>query len=232
MEPSVEPTVETPAETPSVEPEVQVTPETPVVETPQAEVSLYELPDGRKVDAETLQREWKENFYPEYTRKSQKLSEYENLNKPKENVPEWQRPDYVPQSYAEVIELAKREAIQTLKSEQEAERARIQEVSAKVDAEIAELKKADPSLDENALFLHANKWGFRDLKSAHANMREMKQAALSAEERAVKNLKARSSEPLATPGATSTDGDAISYADIASGKYGSALEYFQRINKK
>lgn len=223
----VEPAVETPSEAPTE----QVTPETPVVETPTVEDSLYELPDGRKVDAETLQREWKENFYPEYTRKSQKLSEYENLNKPKEEVPEWKRPDYIPQSYAEVIEIAERNAIERIKSEREAEESRVREVSSQVDAQIAELKQSDPSLDENSLFLHANKWGFRDLKSAHANMKAMKEAALSAEERTVKNLKARGTEPLSTPGATSPDGDTLSYNDIASGKYGSALDYLQRIKK-
>ena len=36
---------------------------------------LYELPDGRKVDASTLSKEWKENFYPEFTRRSQRLAD-------------------------------------------------------------------------------------------------------------------------------------------------------------
>lgn len=48
-------------------------------ETP--EESLFELPDGRKVDASTLSKEWKENFYPEFTRRSQKLAEIERANK-------------------------------------------------------------------------------------------------------------------------------------------------------
>lgn len=40
------------------------------------ETELFELPDGRKVDALTLSKEWKENFYPEFTRRSQSLAEY------------------------------------------------------------------------------------------------------------------------------------------------------------
>jgi len=36
---------------------------------------LFELPDGRKVTAEQLSKEWKENFYPEFTRRSQQLAE-------------------------------------------------------------------------------------------------------------------------------------------------------------
>jgi hypothetical protein len=38
---------------------------------------LFDLPDGRKVDKKTLTKEWKENFYPEFTRRSQKLKDYE-----------------------------------------------------------------------------------------------------------------------------------------------------------
>ena len=53
--------------------------ETTESETPEKE--LFELPDGRKVDSATLSKEWKENFYPEFTRRSQKLAEIERVNK-------------------------------------------------------------------------------------------------------------------------------------------------------
>ena len=43
----------------------------------EKEEEVFELPDGRKVDAKTLSKEWKENFYPEFTRRSQKLSEFQ-----------------------------------------------------------------------------------------------------------------------------------------------------------
>ena len=45
------------------------------------ETELFELPDGRKVDAKTLSHEWKENFYPEFSRRSNKLSEFEKAAK-------------------------------------------------------------------------------------------------------------------------------------------------------
>jgi predicted NAD-dependent protein-ADP-ribosyltransferase YbiA (DUF1768 family) len=48
-------------------------------ETPEKE--LFELPDGRKVDSSTLSKEWKENFYPEFTRRSQKLADIERTTK-------------------------------------------------------------------------------------------------------------------------------------------------------
>jgi predicted NAD-dependent protein-ADP-ribosyltransferase YbiA (DUF1768 family) len=55
--------------------EQPVTEQSTKSETPEKE--LYELPDGRKVDSATLSKEWKENFYPEFTRRSQKLAEIE-----------------------------------------------------------------------------------------------------------------------------------------------------------
>ena len=70
---------ETPAgdEAPAVEGE-----EVPVVEETPAVDELFELPDGRKVDAATLQTEWKDNFAPEYTRKAQELADLKKENLP------------------------------------------------------------------------------------------------------------------------------------------------------
>lgn len=50
----------------------------------ESEQELYELPDGRKVPADQLSKEWKENFYPEFTRKSQRLSELEKESSERE----------------------------------------------------------------------------------------------------------------------------------------------------
>jgi hypothetical protein len=46
-----------------------------------SDVELFDLPDGRKVDAATLSKEWKENFMPEFTKRSQALAEKERLEK-------------------------------------------------------------------------------------------------------------------------------------------------------
>jgi predicted NAD-dependent protein-ADP-ribosyltransferase YbiA (DUF1768 family) len=62
-----------------VEQPEQTQSETTKSETPEKE--LFELPDGRKVDSTTLSKEWKENFYPEFTRRSQKLADIERTNK-------------------------------------------------------------------------------------------------------------------------------------------------------
>jgi predicted NAD-dependent protein-ADP-ribosyltransferase YbiA (DUF1768 family) len=68
----------TPVETISNEQPAEEQSETTKSETPEKE--LFELPDGRKVDSTTLSKEWKENFYPEFTRRSQKLAEIERRN--------------------------------------------------------------------------------------------------------------------------------------------------------
>lgn len=41
----------------------------------EGEEETFDLPDGRKVDAKTLSSEWKDKFYPEFTRRSQELAE-------------------------------------------------------------------------------------------------------------------------------------------------------------
>lgn len=49
-----------------------------------SEQELFELPDGRKVDASSLSKEWKEKFYPEFTKRSQELSELRKASKDRE----------------------------------------------------------------------------------------------------------------------------------------------------
>lgn len=58
--------------------EQPVTEQSTKSETPEKE--LFELPDGRKVDSSTLSKEWKENFYPEFTRRSQQLADIKRTN--------------------------------------------------------------------------------------------------------------------------------------------------------
>ncbi len=212
-----------------ITPVVTETPETPVAEpTPVAPAeSLYDLPDGRKVDAATLQREWKENFLPDYTRKSQKLAEVErSFTKPEENIPEWKKPDYVPKTYAEVIELARQEALNSIQGERAAEEQRVKQVAEQVDAQIAAIRAKDPKLDENALFVHASKWGFRDLNQAYDNMKYTRQVELDTEQRVLKNLKTRQDPVGGAPGNKAPD---TGVDPNVGRRYGSALEYLRGI---
>lgn len=198
--------------------------------TPPAD-QLFELPDGRKVDAATLQKEWKENFLPDYTRKSQKVAQFEAINnppKPEEQIPDWKKPDYVPKSIAEVIEIAKTQAIEQIANNAKAESEHVAAVAKEVDGQLEEIRKNDPKVDENALFLHANKYGFRDLRQAHANLQAIGAAALDAEQRTLKNLGRRAGDPVATqPGSAPAAGDAIDMRSL--GGFRSAQEFLSRL---
>lgn len=237
--------VETPVEEPKVEntpsPEEPKKEETPVADpapevTPEPTVELFDLPDGRKVTATELKEEY-QKLLPEFTRKSQKLAEYEkgkkDINSDLDKEPEWKNPEYVPKTYAEIIELAKAEAINELNRKAEEEQARTREITSQIDAEIAELKKLDPKLDENALFVHANKYGLQNLKFAYQNMMDMKKAIVETEQKTIKNLKTREADPVSTgasPASTEDDG----YDPSEIGQYQSANEFLARIkgNKK
>lgn len=224
-----DPVVETPTpETPPIEEKKEETPADPTPEIPGPE--MFDLPDGRKVDAAGLKREY-ENLLPEFTRKSQRLAELErgkDPNSPPE--PEWKKPDYVPKDYAEVIELAKKEAIEEITRSVQEEETRVKTIQDSVDTEINELKKVDPKLDENALFTHANKYGFRDLKTAYANMADMRKVVVETEQRTVKNLKNREEDPIAgKPGGEMPDDSG--YDPRSMSQFDSASEYLASLKK-
>lgn len=200
--------IETPAEAPSEttpEPEVQpveIVPETPAV---PVEPELFETPDGRKVDAQTLQKEWKENFLPEFTRKSQELSELKKTPLPEEPVKSpYADPNYVPQSYEEIIKAAKEETIAEIRREEAERIAYAQSIETAVATQLEEVKKVDPNVNENQLFLHANKYGFRDLKVAHQNMKDMAELTKTVQKQTVANIQKRADPVSASPGASGT----------------------------
>lgn len=200
------PAVETPTpsetETPEVTkeeaPVVPDKPETPGTEEPKGE-NLMELPDGRKVTPEEFQKQWKEHFYPEFTRKSQELADLKRgaPQKPGVNTsddpkePAWKDPNYEPKTYAEIIEIATREAEERISQKQEAEQKARIEVESRVTQDLAEIKAKDPTLDESKLFAHANKYGFTDLKSAYANFADTQNMLKITEEKVLNNLKKR-----------------------------------------
>lgn len=190
-------------------------PETPaeVVETvtpTEPELQLYELPDGRKVDAETLSREWKENFYPDYTRKSQALAAKEvPLEKPANPLDD---PNYVPPTYGE---LARQIREDTLREIDNREKARVEQqttIENAVIGQLNEIKKTDPTLDENALFVHATKYGFQNLKIAHQNMKDMSLLAKTVKQTTAKDIAKRTDPVSVSPGATGAKPDPSQFA--------------------
>lgn len=193
------------------EPTEPVAPAEPTEPVATTEPELYELPDGRKVDAETLSREWKDNFYPEYTRKSQELAAVKApITKPEESP--YAKPDYVPKSYEELLQVAEDRALAKLDQREQAATQARQEVEQGVMRQLEELKKADPKLDENALFLHANKYQFSDLKLAHENMKAMSAIAKTVQQTTVKNIAKRNDPVSVTPGAIGARPNASNFA--------------------
>ncbi len=213
-------------------PKVEETPADPTPADPEApKEELFDLPDGRKVNAAGLKTEY-ENLLPEFTRKSQELAALrggKEITKPVEDVPEWKKPDYEPKSYAEVIELATAEAERRILAREQEGQNRVKAIQTEVETQLGEVKKMDPKVDENSLFVHANKYGFTDLKAAHANMADMRKVALDTEKRVVKNVKEREADPVAggSNGATSPDD---SYDPAAMSQFSSAQDYLAHIN--
>lgn len=207
---------------------------------PNPDEVLYELPDGRKVTADVLQTEWKTNFLPEFTRKSQRLAEYEKGTPPApkediksnlDNKPKWQDPNYIPSSYGELIEIAKEEVRNESTKEREAEQARITAVTNEVETQLNDVKKLDPKVDENALFQHANKYGFSDLRAAFTNMKDMKAVIVSTEQKTVKNLQKRESDPVSSAAGGSAPGE-DGYDPREMSQFSSAVEFLARIKSK
>jgi hypothetical protein len=197
-----EPTPSEPTEpvAPTVEPTEPVTPPT---DPPAPTEELFELPDGRKVDAATLTKEWKENFYPEYTRKSQELAKVKTGEAPITTEPaKGNLDDWVPQSYAEIVQKAKEEMKADLIKEQEAQEQQTRAIEETVTTQLSEVKAKDPTVNENALFMHATKYGFRDLRLAHQNMKDMAGVIKTTQQETVKNVAKRNDPVSSTPGAT------------------------------
>jgi hypothetical protein len=225
-----------PAETPSAAPAAEPTAATPAASesdasAPAAEgTELYELPDGRKVDGQTLVREWKQNFLPDYTRKSQELAQIKNpapQNSPQ--APDWRDPNWQPQTYAELIELAKVEVQRDFERKQQEDAQRIAAVDAVVQGQLDEIKKLEPNLSEELLFQHANRYQFSNLMAAFQNMKDMNKAVKLTEARVVQNMKTREAAPIAAqPGSGNAAEQGI---DLNSVRGVSAVEYLQRIKK-
>jgi len=194
-------------------------------EQPTIEEQLFELPDGRKVDADTLQNEWKNNFLPDYTRKSQELATIKNGNstsKEEEAQSLLADPDYVPESYLSLAEQIKAELRADLAREEKSRIEQQQAVENLVIEQLEGVKAIDPNVDENRLFLHANKYGFRDLKVAYENMKDMNQMVKTVQKTTAQNIAKRNDPVSVSPGAIGTRPDPSAF--------GSAVEYMRSLN--
>jgi len=208
-----------PSEQPIVEPVVETTPE----EVKPTEPELFDLPDGRKVDGATLSKEWKENFLPEFTRKSQTLAKLEEAPLPTKTTTEkpYQDPNWQPQTYAELIEISKQELKADMAKEQQTKIEQQQALENLVVSQLTEIKAADPTLNENALFLHATKYGFKDLKAAHQNMKDMSELVKKVQTTTAANITKRTDPVSINPGAGGQKLDPS--------QFGTAVEYLRAL---
>lgn len=213
---SVEPSEENgnvPLEAPSEQPIEPTAPvqakEEAVAPAEPVEPQLYELPDGRKVDGITLTKEWKENFLPEFTKKSQTLAEIEKAKNIKLNdttEDPYQSPDYVPQNYGEIISVAEQRALEKFEAKQQAILDQQKAFEENTANQVAELKKVDPNLNTDALFHHSNtyfaKYGvkFPDLKSAYTHMKDVAELTKTVQQTTVKNIAKRNDPVSANQG--------------------------------
>jgi hypothetical protein len=199
---------------------------------------LYELPDGRKVDAQTLQKEWKTNFLPDYTKKSQTLAEMQkamgvqqpNINNPQQQpqAPAWTDPNWVPQTYAEIVEAAAQKMQYDQQLQQQQQEQYRNQVNTFVDSQISEIKKIEPNLSEELLFQHANKYGFGDLMTAFNNMRDYNVAVKRAEQQTVQNMQNRANDPIASKSGQQAPSTGVDYRSIQNGNV-SAIDMLRRI---
>lgn len=205
-------TGEAPSETTTVE----VVEET----TPEVQAEKYELPDGRKVDAQSLRDEYYK-LLPEFTRRSQELAEFKK-NKVEPEIAAkapWEDPNWQPKTWQEVFEAGKQATLRDVSPVlAEVEQAKQQrEVYAQaqeaVNTELAALKAQNPKLNETELFKHANK-GFNSLTAAYNDLVERKTMAKTIEQNVLKNLKLRE-DPIAVSSATSPQDDTPSYEETS-----------------
>lgn len=199
------------------EPEVNSEPQSET-EINNPEPELFELPDGRKVSSEELSKEWKDNFMPDYTRKSQELAEYKRSieTEKKQDIPKWKREDYRPETYAELIEIARQEAVESIRNQERESLAEKERISKEVENTLSKLKGVDSNLDENKLFEHAVKYGFKDLNLAYQNMSDMGKIQATIEKKVLGNIKSRENLKVATDGITKTitNDDSVDYFSI------------------
>lgn len=211
-----------PVDSPSEEIQsVEPTEETVSDEPSESEEELYDLPDGRKVDAETLSREWKENFYPEYTRKSQELAKAKNENLPINNETPYADPEWQPETYAELIEITKQELRADMERERLAEIQHREAIENTVVSQLDQVKSMDPNVNENALFIHATKYKFNDLTLAYQNMKDMNRMVKDVQQTTVNNI-AKRNDPVSIPSGSSSQ-------PLNPSHYATAVDYLKAL---
>lgn len=176
------------------------------VEAPEVKENLVELPDGRKVTPSQAVDAYKD-LQKDYTKKAQELSELKKTGAPKP----WDDPNWTPktdaEAFAAVSEHTAQDVLKLIQQSQDAEARQKQEVQGKIDAELAAIRDVDADFDEESVFKFANENGIKSLVTAYNLKKQIEYAEKRGEKRALKNVKARSEEPVSgAAGSTDTSG--------------------------
>jgi hypothetical protein len=191
------------------------------------EPELFELPDGRKVDAETLSKEWKDQFLPEFTRKSQALAEIEKSKLTNTPYNPLADPNYQPSNYDELAQQFEARAEAKAQAKEEARIADLKARDELVISQLAEVKKLDPTVNENSLFIHANEYrskygaSFPDLMSVYKHLKDSTELTKKVQKTTADNIAKRNDPVSVSPGATGARPDPS--------QFGNAIEYLRSL---
>lgn len=179
------------------------------------------------------------NLLPDYTRKSQKLAEFEKVNKPSidDNTPEFLKPGWQPKSYADLqdalrksIELGQEKVFAKLQAERDAQ----SNAEKELEGFISEVKKSDKEFSEKEFFAYAKKHEFpitdiASLKSIYSSYKDVRDAQIKGETNALKNRDKRFSAGVSGPKGGKSEGG-LTYKEIqrSSGVADAVSRYLNR----
>lgn len=234
--PAAEPMPATPAEPAGTGGE----PATPPAPAPSG--ALYKYGD-RELSADAFYDEVMGNLLPDYTRKSQELAKLGGAGKtpaeinntppetpPVEELGYWEKPDWVPANAGEIVKATADMQARDAARSAGAEAARIAEIQTETETVLASLKKADPALNEELLFQHANKYKFTDLTAAYINLTDTLRIANEQRLAGAATVTRKNDDPIA--GKTNITADDDGYDPSVIDPQESAVDYFRRTKQR
>lgn len=206
---------------------------------PQSAPKTYKYGD-RELSADELYEETTKNLLPAFTRATQELSTIKgskgnSITKTEEPAQAatpkpWEDPNWVPEKYGDIVKVATEVAKEELKREQQQEAEAIASAQTEVDNAIAEIKKTDPGLNEDALFKHLNDFGFTDLKLGYANYKMVQEAKKTTAIETANRVRTRQAEPIAgKSGVVAADDGAYDPSNV--GRFESAADALRAIKQ-
>lgn len=191
------------------------------------EPKTFETPDGRKLTAEELEKEWKENFLPDYTKKSQELAA---LKKPLDSDPQpkdkWRDPSYQPQTWDEILAeaetRAERRIFSRLDADKEVQRKVEEErttIAKQIDDEVVKIKETDKTLDENDMFTFSAEKAkkgvqYSSVNALYEDYKMVREARIKGQQDAMRYMTRREGQNVGVGGGVPAGNQPINLQDI------------------